>query len=54
MLDYLRLKHLHALGLVDEPALPTVCESQEKRFEKVVKYYFPGTAPSSFLVEVGE
>eukprot|EP00985_Skeletonema_marinoi_P009602 scaffold4475_cov142-Skeletonema_marinoi.AAC.1 len=31
ILDYLRLKHLETLGLIDEPALPTVCESQKKR-----------------------
>ena len=49
VLDYLRLKHLHTLGLIDEPALPTVCESQKKRFEKVVKYYFPGKS-SKFIL----
>eukprot|EP00986_Skeletonema_menzelii_P002384 scaffold647_cov150-Skeletonema_menzelii.AAC.31 len=49
ILDYLRLKHLHAFGLVDEPALPTVRESQKKRFEKVVKYYFPGRC-SKFIL----
>eukprot|EP00984_Skeletonema_dohrnii_P013355 scaffold5517_cov77-Skeletonema_dohrnii-CCMP3373.AAC.1 len=49
ILDYLRLKHLQTLGLVDEPALPTVCESQKKRFEKVVKYYFPGNC-SKFIL----
>eukprot|EP00984_Skeletonema_dohrnii_P028612 scaffold18662_cov101-Skeletonema_dohrnii-CCMP3373.AAC.5 len=48
ILDYLRLKHLQTLGLVDDPALPTVCESQKRRFEKVVKYYFPGN--SSFIL----
>jgi hypothetical protein len=49
ILDYLRLKHLQTLGLIDEPALPTVCESQKKRFEKVVKYYFPGNC-SKFIL----
>jgi hypothetical protein len=49
ILDYLRLKHLHTLGLIDKPALPTVCESQQKRFEKVVKYYFPGNG-SKFIL----
>eukprot|EP00984_Skeletonema_dohrnii_P011322 scaffold4505_cov84-Skeletonema_dohrnii-CCMP3373.AAC.4 len=49
ILDYLRLKHLQTLGLVDEPALPIVCESQKKRFEKVVKYYFPGNC-SKFIL----
>jgi hypothetical protein len=43
ILDYLRLKNFHILGLLDkEPALPRVCASQQHRFEKVVKYYFPG------------
>lgn len=43
ILDYLRLKHFHTLGLLDkEPALPKVCALQQHRFEKVVKYYFPG------------
>ena len=49
IVDYLRLKRLHTLGLTDEPALPTVCESQQKRFEKVVKYYFPGEC-SKFIL----
>eukprot|EP00984_Skeletonema_dohrnii_P007468 scaffold2705_cov140-Skeletonema_dohrnii-CCMP3373.AAC.6 len=49
ILDYLRLKHLQTLGLIDEPALPTVCVSQKKRFEKVVKYYFPGNC-SKFIL----
>ena len=49
MLDYLRLKRLHDLGLIDEPALPAVCETQKKRFEKVVKYYFPGKC-SKFIL----
>ena len=49
ILDYLRLKHLHSQGLVDEPALPTVCETQKSRFEKVVKYYFPGDS-SKFIL----
>jgi len=49
ILDYLRLKHLHSLGLIEEPALPTVCESQQKRFEKVVKYYFPGNSAKFIL-----
>jgi len=49
ILGYLRLKHLHTLGLIEEPALPTVCESQQKRFEKVVKYYFPGNSAKFIL-----
>ena len=50
ILDYLRLKRAHTLGLIDnEPALPTACDSQKKRFEKVVKYYFPGES-SKFIL----
>jgi hypothetical protein len=49
ILDYLRLKRLHSIGLAEEPALPIVCESQRKRFEKVTKYYFPGES-SSFVL----
>jgi hypothetical protein len=49
ILDYLRLKRAYTLGLIyDEPALPTVCESQKKRFDKIVKYYFPGKS-SKFI-----
>jgi hypothetical protein len=50
MLDYLRLKQLHSLGfLAKEPPLPKVCDSQKKRFEKVVKYYFQGDAAKFIL-----
>jgi hypothetical protein len=43
ILNYLRLKRLHSLGLLTiEPTLPRVQASQKKRFEKVVRYYFPG------------
>jgi hypothetical protein len=50
MLDYLRLKQLHSQGLLEEePALPKVCDSQMKRFEKVVKYYFPGDSAKFIL-----
>jgi len=50
ILDHLRLKRLHSINLLaEEPSLPTVCESQQKRFEKVVKYYFPGDS-SSFIL----
>jgi hypothetical protein len=50
MLDYLRLKRLHLLGLFEEePALPKVCDSQKDRFEKVVKYYFPGDSAKFIL-----
>jgi hypothetical protein len=50
MLDYLRSKQLHSQGLLEkEPALPKVCDSQKNRFEKVVKYYFPGDAAKFIL-----
>lgn len=50
ILDYLRLKSLHSQGLVKEaPVLPKVCESQQSRFEKVAKYYFPGVSAKFIL-----
>ncbi len=49
ILDHLRLKWLQSIGLAEEPALPTVCESQQKRFEKVVQYYFPGESSKIML-----
>lgn len=50
ILDYLRLKNFLTLGLLDkEPALPKVCASQQHRFEKIVKYYFPGDG-SKFIL----
>ena len=39
ILNHLRLKQLHSIGLIsNEPVLPKVEESQKPRFEKVVKY----------------
>jgi hypothetical protein len=50
ILDYLRLKRLHSLGLLaGEPTLPEVRVPQKKRFEKVVNYYFPGDAAMVIL-----
>ncbi len=50
ILDYLRMKYLHSINLIDnEPALPTVCDDQKKRFAKVVRYYFPGES-SAFIL----
>ena len=50
ILDYLRLKQLHLSGLLaEEPALPNECGSQKNRFEKVVKYYFPGDTAKFIL-----
>ena len=46
ILDYLRLKHMQRQGLIDAEMTvrPIICESQKKRFSKVVQYYFPGSA----------
>ena len=43
ILDYLRLKHMQRQGLIDAEMTvrPIICESQKKRFSKVVQYYFP-------------
>jgi hypothetical protein len=50
ILNHLRLMHLHSNGLiVNEPSLPEVNEAQKQRFEKVVKYYFPGNAAKIML-----
>ncbi|KAL7538769.1 hypothetical protein ACHAWF_006201 [Thalassiosira exigua] len=46
---YLHLKLLHPKGLVEDPALPQVCQSEKSRFEKVVKYYFPGNSAKFIL-----
>ena len=49
ILDYLRLKRLHDEDFIDEPPLPTVCDNQKNRFEKVVRYYFPGDSSKLIL-----
>ena len=50
ILDHLRLRRFHLLGLLaEEPLLPKVYDSQKDRFEKIVKYYFPGEAAKSIL-----
>ena len=50
ILDYLRLKSLYSQGLVKEtPGLPKVCNEQRGRFDKVVKYYFPGDSAKFIL-----
>jgi hypothetical protein len=50
ILNHLRLMQLHSIGLIDkEPCLPKVDESQKQRFEKVVKYYFPGDVAKIML-----
>ena len=49
ILDYLRSKHLHSQGLAEAPVLPRVCQGQKSRFEKVVRYYFPGDGAQLIL-----
>ena len=50
ILDYLRLKQLNSVGLLEEePAFPTVHDSQKNSFTKIVKYYFPGDS-SMFIL----
>jgi hypothetical protein len=50
ILNHLCLMHLHLIGLiVNKPSLPEVDEAQKQRFEKVVKYYFPGNAAKIML-----
>jgi hypothetical protein len=49
ILDDLRTKHLHSQWLADKPALPKVRDLQKSRFEKVVKYYFPGNSDKFIL-----
>ena len=50
ILDHLRLRRFHLLGLLaEELLLPKVYDSQKDRFEKIVKYYFPGDAAKSIL-----
>ena len=49
IVDHLRLKHLHSIDLAEKPALPIVCATQKERFEKVVKYYFPGESSTILL-----
>lgn len=52
ILDHLRLKRLHNEDLIDEPPRPVVCDNQQNRFAKVVKYYFPGKS-SEYILGAG-
>ncbi|KAL7551469.1 hypothetical protein ACHAWF_016770 [Thalassiosira exigua] len=49
ILDCLRMKHLHSQGLSSKPMLPMVRDSEKNRFEKIVKYYFPGDTSKEIL-----
>ena len=49
ILDYILLKCFHSKELIDEPRLPTVSNDQKERYEKVVRYYFPGESAEFLL-----
>ncbi|EJK74285.1 hypothetical protein THAOC_04047 [Thalassiosira oceanica] len=49
ILDYLRTKRLHSLNLIDKVQCPVVYDSQKERFEKVVRYFFPGSQVDEFI-----
>ena len=44
LLDFLRMTRLKRQGLVEEPPFPSVKASQQKRFDQLIEYYFPGDA----------
>ncbi|KAL7426322.1 hypothetical protein ACHAXM_000397 [Skeletonema potamos] len=49
ILDRLRLKHLHCKKLINEPSFPSISIAQTERFERLVKYYFPGDSSMAVL-----
>ena len=50
ILDFLRVKRFHSLNLLDEePSPPEIDKLERKRFEKIVKYYFPGDCAELLL-----
>ncbi len=50
ILDFLRLMRFHSLNLLDEePSPPKIDKLERKRFEKIVKYYFPGDCAELLL-----
>ncbi|KAL7505367.1 hypothetical protein ACHAXN_002855 [Cyclotella atomus] len=50
IIDFLRMKENHSNGLVDkEPEHPNVRTGEKGKFEKIVRYYFPGDS-SSFIL----
>ncbi|KAL9179985.1 hypothetical protein ACHAXT_007955 [Thalassiosira profunda] len=51
IVDFLRQKRLHSLGLAEEPVLPEIRDEQKSRFENVVRYYFPGSSANLLLGE---
>ena len=50
ILDILRIKRLHSINLAEGPACVMISGSQQKRFEKVVNFYFPGES-STFILD---
>ena len=44
LLDFLRMSRLQKEGLVEEPPFPSVRASDQKRFDQLIEYYFPGDA----------
>ncbi|KAL7451921.1 hypothetical protein ACHAWC_003678 [Mediolabrus comicus] len=50
MLDILRMKRLHSINLAEGPGCVMISDSQQKRFEKVVNFYFPGES-STFILD---
>ena len=49
ILDYLRAKRLHSLNLIEEIHRPVIDDSRKKGFEKVVRYFFPGSQADDIL-----
>jgi len=49
ILDYLRMKRLHSLHLIGEIHRPVIDDSRKKGFEKVVRYFFPGSQADDIL-----
>jgi hypothetical protein len=50
IIDHFRLESMFTKGLIkNKPGLPVVRDSEKSRFEKVVKYYFPGDSSKSLF-----
>lgn len=43
------MRQLHSQNLMDPPDLPFIRDSEQRRFEKVVQYYFPGESAQLIL-----
>ncbi|EJK50423.1 hypothetical protein THAOC_30610, partial [Thalassiosira oceanica] len=44
LLDFLRMRRLSKVGLVEDLSFPRVEASQQGRFSRLIEYYFPGDA----------